>query len=72
MINSIIFPAPSPPSYTADKFLGEILYVPRNSFPTHLKKNIFSTFSSSSLSQDNEELKQNETFSFVPCLFLPY
>ena len=30
MINSIIFPAPDPPSYSADRMTGEILYVPTN------------------------------------------
>ena len=30
MINSIIFPAPNPPSYSADRMTGEILYVPTN------------------------------------------
>jgi hypothetical protein len=29
MFNRIIFPAPNPPSYSAGKFIGEILYVPR-------------------------------------------
>lgn len=27
---SLIFPAPNPPSYTHDKLLGELLYIPRN------------------------------------------
>ena len=28
--SSIIYPAPSPPSYTHDKLIGELLYVPRD------------------------------------------
>jgi hypothetical protein len=27
---SLIFPAPNPPSYTHDKLLGELLYIPRH------------------------------------------
>ena len=26
---SIIYPAPSPPSYTSDKLIGELLYIPK-------------------------------------------
>ena len=28
--SSIIYPAPSPPSYTHDKLIGELLYIPRD------------------------------------------
>ena len=27
---SLIFPAPNPPSYSHDKLLGDLLYIPRN------------------------------------------
>lgn len=29
-MNGLIYPAPDPPSYTADKFPGELLWVPRD------------------------------------------
>ena len=30
--SSIIYPAPSPPSYTHDKLIGELLYIPERWF----------------------------------------
>lgn len=57
MINRIIFPVPDPPSYTANKFLGEILYVPRRL---------------SSLSKAEESKTIEIESAFVPCLYLPY
>jgi len=39
MINSVIYPAPNPPSYSSDKFLGEILYVPKQSLNNKNEQN---------------------------------
>jgi len=58
---SLIFPAPNPPSYSHDKLLGELLYIPRNfqevDTAQQLKHMASQQISVSACFQDNHAVK---------------